>query len=188
MAPGGSPWGRRRARWMSSAPFSLESFPGIDALRANGRAMAASPADAAQILGEHSGESAGPPRKHGYRRACRYRVRRESDSVFEHVIIVGASEGLLPPVRGDDPLLPDAARILFGGPEDVPTTHDSERSYGDTLRALANSSETVVAFFSRGTLPGRAVGLPSRYLGKTEVARIDSATLQPHRVAAARHR
>ncbi len=95
--------------------------------------------------------------------------------VFEHVILVGASEGLLPPVRGEDPLLPNSARrALRRIPDDLPVTTELEALTARDVRAVARAADSCFALLSRGALPGRAVGLPSRYLPTSEPDRVAS--------------
>jgi hypothetical protein len=110
--------------------------------------------------------------------------------VFDRVVLVGASEGLLPPVRGDDPLLPDAARrLLRRTADDLMTSSEAEGLIACDVRAVAAAAGSRVALLSRGGLPGRAVGLPSRYLPAGEPARVASAraslVLAPSPLAAA---
>ena len=96
--------------------------------------------------------------------------------VFNHVIIVGASEGLLPPVRGEDPLLPDRARLrLRRDPDDLPRSSELEALTARDIHAVALAADSCFALLSRGGLPGRAVGLPSRYLPAGSPDRVASA-------------
>ncbi|MBU6244122.1 MAG: PD-(D/E)XK nuclease family protein [Actinomycetales bacterium] len=96
--------------------------------------------------------------------------------VFEHVILLGASEGLLPSVRGDDPLLPDAARLVLRRiPDDLPLSAEREAATARDLRAVVASARSCTALLARGALPGLAVGLPSRYLAGGEPVRISSS-------------
>ncbi len=103
----------------------LEGFPAIDALGAH--APRPSAADAAEMIdrtlaarrGRHGASSVG------------IHVGAVSSSrglVFDHVVIVGASEGLLPPVRGEDPLLP--GRRTDAACAEYPTTCRGERARG----------------------------------------------------------
>ena len=140
----------------------LDGFPAIDALGAHTPRPAA--AEASEMIdrtlaarrGRHGASSVGVhvgP------------VASSRGLVFEHVILVGASEGLLPAVRGEDPLLPDAARLrLRDVPDDLPLSSELEGLTAKDIRAVARSAGSCLALLSRGALPGRAVGLPSRYL------------------------
>jgi hypothetical protein len=95
--------------------------------------------------------------------------------VFDQVLLVGASEGLLPPVRGEQPLLPDAARLLLRrDPDDLPSSSEVEGLTASDVRAAAGSAGSCIAMLSRGALPGRAVGLPSRYLPSGSPDRVTS--------------
>lgn len=150
----------------------LEKFPAIDALGAH--APRPSAADAAQMIdralaarrGRYGASSVG------------IHVGPVSGSrglVFDHVVMVGANEGLLPPVRGEDPLLPDAARrSLRAVPDDMPLSSELEATTARDVRGVALASGTCTALLSRGALPGRAVGLPSRYLAKGDPERVAS--------------
>ena len=164
----------------------LDQFPAIDSLGAH--APQPSAADAAQMLdrtlaarrGRHGASSTG------------IHVGPVSSSrtlVFDQIVLVGASEGLLPPVRGEHPLLPDAARILLRRiPDDLPTSSEIEGFVASDVRAVAGSAGSCIALLSRGALPGRAVGLPSRYLPSGSTDRVsstrDSLTREPAPVAA----
>jgi ATP-dependent helicase/nuclease subunit B len=150
----------------------LEGFPTVDAL--GSQAPEPSAAGAAQTLdralaarrGRHGASSAG------------VHVGPVSSSrglVFDHVIIVGASDGLLPPVRGEDPLLPDAARLhVRRDPDDLPRSFELEGLMARDVRAVAVAAGSCTALLSRGALPGRAVGLPSRYLPSADPDRVAS--------------
>ncbi|MFZ4486413.1 MAG: PD-(D/E)XK nuclease family protein [Candidatus Nanopelagicales bacterium] len=164
----------------------LEQFPAIDSLGAH--APQPSAADAAQMLdrtlaarrGRHGASSIG------------IHVGPVSSSralVFDQIILVGASEGLLPPVRGEQPLLPDAARLLLRrNPDDLPTSSEIEGFTASDVRAIAGSAGSCIALLSRGALPGRAVGLPSRYLPSGRADRVYSTraslTREPAPIAA----
>ena len=140
----------------------LDGFPAIDALGTYTPAPSA--ADAAEMIDR---TLAGRRGRHGAS-SVGIHVGPVSSSrglVFDHVVIVGASEGLLPPVRGEDPLLPDAARrVLREVPDDLPLSSELEGLTAKEIRAVARSAISCLALLSRGALPGRAVGLPSRYL------------------------
>ena len=150
----------------------LEQFQAIDSLGAH--APQPSAADAAQMLdrtlaarrGRHGASSVG------------IHVGPVSSSralVFEQIVLVGASEGLLPPVRGEQPLLPDTARLLLRrNPDDLPTSSEIEGFAASDVRAVAGSADSCIALLSRGALPGRAVGLPSRYLPSGSADRVYS--------------
>ena len=88
---------------------------------------------------------------------------------FEHVIVVGASEGLLPPAVSEDPLLPDAVReVLRTSPADLPTSTElvdrSARDYQSVVAAAQHARVTR----PRGAVPGRGTPHPSRYLPPRE--------------------
>ncbi|MEI8084415.1 MAG: PD-(D/E)XK nuclease family protein, partial [Actinomycetes bacterium] len=99
--------------------------------------------------------------------------------VFDQVVIVGAAEGMLPPVAHEDPLLPDDARaMLRGRPDDLRLATDLSVRHGRAYAsALTPGGESAVTW-PRGALPGGAVGQPSRFLpahsGKTEDQRVRS--------------
>ncbi|MFZ4487256.1 MAG: PD-(D/E)XK nuclease family protein, partial [Candidatus Nanopelagicales bacterium] len=150
----------------------LEGFPAIDSLGAH--APQPNAKDAAQMLdrtlaarrGRHGASSigihVGP-------------VWSSRSLVFDQVLLVGASEGLLPPVRGEQPLLPDAARLLLRrDPDDLPSSSEVEGFAASDVRAAAGSAGSCIAMLSRGALPGRAVGLPSRYLPSGSPDRVTS--------------
>ena len=150
----------------------LEGFPAIDSLGAH--APQPNATDAAQMLdrtlaarrGRHGASSigihVGP-------------VSSSRSLVFDQVLLVGASEGLLPPVRGEQPLLPDAARLLLRrDPDDLPSSSEVEGLTARDVRAAAGSAGSCIAMLSRGALPGRAVGLPSRYLPSGSPDRVTS--------------
>ena len=165
----------------------LSGFPSIDTLASH--APAPSAADAAEMLdrilsarrarhGESSiGVHVGP-------------ISSSRTLVFDNVILVGSSEGLLPPVRGENPLLTDSTRLhLRLDPDDLPTSSELEIATARDVRAVARAARSCTALLSRGALPGRAIGLPSRYLpaGKPErVASIrDVLTREPAPLASA---
>jgi RecB family exonuclease len=150
----------------------LESLPAIDAFRsrASNASMPPDAADVVQMLSRALGDRRG---RHGASTTGIHvgPLPSARGLVFGHVIIVGAAEGMLPAVRGDDPLLPLVARTLLRRePDDLPTSLEAEALTANDVRALCTPSATTVAMFARGGLPGRAVGLPSRYLpgGKPE--------------------
>ncbi|CAB4924869.1 MAG: hypothetical protein F2836_02015 [Actinobacteria bacterium] len=155
----------------------LQSFPAIDEFLAGseGAGLAPTVADAAQMI---------------TRALTDRRARHGSSAIgihvgplastrglcFDRVVIVGAAEGLLPSVRGDDPLLRDTTRKhLRGCPADLPTSLELEAATTSDVRALIGSSTRVLATYPRGALPGRAVALPSRYLAGAPTQRIGSS-------------
>jgi hypothetical protein len=108
---------------------------------------------------------------------------------FSLVVLVGAGEGLLPDSRGDDPLLPDAARIrLRTVVDDLLTGPETEQHLQAALTGLADPSTQLVATYSRGGLPGRAIDRPSRFLTATVTEMVQSAahalTIEPPPLAA----
>ncbi len=84
---------------------------------------------------------------------------------FEHVIVLGAVEGVLPPTGAEDPLLPDAVRkALREAPADLPTTADRVRSIESEYRSIVSNAKTADVTCPRGALPGHATTHPSRFL------------------------
>ncbi len=164
-----------------------EGFPTIDGL--GPYTPAPSAGDAAEMLDRTLAARRG---RHGISSVGVHvgPVASSRGLVFDHVIILGASEGLLPPVRGEDPLLPDAARLaLRRAPDDLPRSAESEAVMASDVRAVAGAAGSCVALLSRGGLPGRAVGLPSRYLPSGDPARVASTRAglarEPHPYASA---
>jgi ATP-dependent helicase/nuclease subunit B len=87
---------------------------------------------------------------------------------FEHVIVLGAVEGVLPPTGTEDPLLPDAVRkALREAPADLPTTAGRVRSVESEYRSIVSNARTADVTRPRGALPGHATTHPSRYLPKS---------------------
>jgi ATP-dependent helicase/nuclease subunit B len=79
------------------------------------------------------------------------------------VIIVGMAEGLLPARPGEDPLLPDDARLLTDG--QLPTARQRlDRQHRHLLAALAGGSQQVIATYPRGDLRRGGQRVPSRWL------------------------
>lgn len=155
----------------------LDDFPGIDGLGAH--TPTSSAGDAAEMIER---TLVGRRARHGASSVGIHvgPVASSRGLVFEHVILVGASEGLLPPVRGEDPFLPDAARqLLRQQPDDLPLSVEFEGSVGRDVRAVAGSARNCLALYSRGALPGRAVGLPSRYLPGSRAAASDDVNRIP---------
>ena len=96
--------------------------------------------------------------------------------VFDHVIIVGAAEGLLPAMRTPDPLLPDAARLVLRvDADDLPTAMDEEWSTRRDLLGLLASTEHRHATYARGAMPGRAVASLTRYLCAAPLQQVASS-------------
>jgi ATP-dependent helicase/nuclease subunit B len=154
-----------------------ESLPAIDVLREWGGHPSMSPraADVAQILSRTLSSRRG---RHGASSVGVHvgPVGSARGLTFDRLVLVGASDGLLPPVRGDDPLLPDDLRLaLRRHADDLPRSVEAEEAIGADVRALASACGSCVATFSRGALPGKAVGLPSRYLGPVKPPMVGSA-------------
>lgn len=102
-------------------------------------------------------------------------LRSASMLVFEQVIVLGAVEGVLPPISAEDPLLPDVVRtVLRRTPADLPTATDRIGAVGDQYRAIVSAAATADVSYPRGALPGHATGHPSRYLPTSAPIRVRS--------------
>lgn len=101
-------------------------------------------------------------------------VGHDLDAVF----ILGCAEGILPSLRRDDPLIPDAARSASGGEltDRVSKQREQHRGFLAALAAAPADARTLT--FPRGDLRSSRAALPSRWL-------LDSASaLAGHRVFA----
>lgn len=100
---------------------------------------------------------------------CVSPLQTASRLAFEHVVIVGAVEGVLPPISGEDPLLPDAVRIaLRAAPADLPTAADRVGLVEYEYRTIMSTAKTADITLPRGALPGHGTPHPSRYLLSSE--------------------
>ncbi len=81
---------------------------------------------------------------------------------FDLLCVLGMAEGMLPPTTADDPLLPEAVRLLSGGV--LPTWRDrQDRQHRDLLAALAGAGEIVMSF-PRADIRSAVNRVPSRWL------------------------
>lgn len=93
---------------------------------------------------------------------------------FERVIILGAADGLLPSIRGNNPLFTDPIRLLLrDSVADAPTIAENEREVSTLVHALVNSSSHTRILYPRGAIPTGGVGKPSRYFADLAVTEHD---------------
>ncbi len=93
-------------------------------------------------------------------------VGHDLDAVF----ILGCAEGVLPSLRRDDPLIPDAARTASGGelPDRVAKQREQHRGFLAALAAAPPHARTLT--FARGDLRSSRTALPSRWMLDTASA------------------
>ena len=90
------------------------------------------------------------------------RIRDAMGTSFDVVILLGMSEGLVPPRGRDDPLLPDSERRAAG--EGIPLRTDRRaEDRRDYLAALAVAPERLLVY-PRADLRGQRAKLPARWL------------------------
>ena len=83
---------------------------------------------------------------------------------FDHVVLLGAMEGMLPSTNNANPLLPDEARhMLRGRPDDLPTGMERMALMHRELMAVLSAALTVQVTFPRAGLAKSAEGRISRY-------------------------
>jgi RecB family exonuclease len=91
---------------------------------------------------------------------------------LELVVVVGASEGMLPGRVRDDPLLPDADRERAGSELDHHRAR-VDRQRRQLLAALAASNQPAVVFAPRGDLRRHTEHVPSRWLDEVTEGQVD---------------
>lgn len=94
---------------------------------------------------------------------------------FEHVIVLGAAEGYLPPSKAGNPLLPDdAKRLLRATPEDLPTATETATAMETQLRAVLNAAQTTVVTYPRAGVAAIVDGKPSRFFRDHDDDKVNS--------------
>ena len=103
-------------------------------------------------------------------------LRAAETLVFDHVLVVGAAEGLLPPLASEDPLVPDVVReALRRTPDDLSTSVDRPAALGRAWGSVLAGAEDRWVTWPRAALPGRGSAHPSRVLREAEPRRrVDS--------------
>ena len=88
---------------------------------------------------------------------------------FDHVHVLGAAEGLLPPTTREDSLLPDAARLaLRRSPDDLRISTDRAEVFARAFRSIVDAAQSSTVTRPRGALPKGAIARPSRHLPERE--------------------
>jgi len=99
------------------------------------------------------------------------RIRDATGTSFDVAILLGMTEGLVPPRGRDDPLLPDTERAAAG--DDVPLrTQRRAEERRDYLAALAVAARRVLVY-PRADLRGQRGRLPARWLLESASALAD---------------
>ena len=103
---------------------------------------------------------------------------------FPHVVILGATEGLLPAIARNDPLLPDhvrrGVRGVHASEHNLPTSVERIATEEMDFKAIVSGATSSWVTRPRGAVPGRGTAHRSRFLPG------DGATPAPPKVLSSR--